>query len=172
MWPRVGGREEALAEMMGNQIRSFLPVKHARSPLNTCSYARPHRLGAASESLQVLTSVLTSCVRGDGLTAEEPPRKPELTLAKQRHGRPRRSGKILRLQPNQTTPRCSPTVSITTQRPHVVDRLRAGPVGVPDHYLAHRQVVFVGEESGVISPAAEEGRNKQGAAPSPRGCAL
>ena len=33
--------------------------------------------------------------------------------------------------------RWSPTVSITTQRPDVVDGLRARSVGVSNHYLAH-----------------------------------
>lgn len=62
------------------------------------------------------------------MTAEEPPREANVSEVASR-------GKVLRLQPNP--PRCSPTVSITTQRPHVVDSLRARPVGVPDHYLAH-----------------------------------
>lgn len=46
----------------------------------------------------------------------------------------------------------SPTVSIATQWSNMVDGLRARSVGVSDHYLGHRQMLFIGQDSWVISP--------------------
>lgn len=111
------------------------------------------RRPSPAEAKQTNTPGANTSKSGEGKKAAAPHLRPNLP----------RSRAALEPATLAVGPSRSPTVSITAQGAQQVNGLRSGPVGVPDHYLAHRQVVLVGEDSRVVGPAGgqEMGRWKK-----------